>query len=133
MVPPPSSGALKFDVENVELSIGTPSITNNGWFEPRIELMPRMLMNELAPGSPDCCSTVTLGAFPAKASTTLVSLALSIKSAPTLLRTFPSFSAVLVVPAPVTTTSPSWSGLAASTKSCVTPPELSVTWAVCDR
>src|SRR6266702_7447052 len=48
---PPSSSRLKFDVEKAELSIGTPSITSNGWFGPRIELTPRMLMNEPAPGS----------------------------------------------------------------------------------
>ena len=53
-VPPPSSGALKFDVENVELSIGTPSMTNRGWLLPSRVLVPRMLMYELAPGSPDC-------------------------------------------------------------------------------
>src|SRR5438128_11963404 len=123
MVPPASSGALKFDVENVELSIGTPSITNNGWFEPKIELMPRMLMNELAPGSPDCCSTVTLGAFPANASTTLVSVARSIKYDTTLLRTFPSFSEVFVVQAPVTPTSTRYDVLAPRTQFRYTQPK----------
>ena len=131
-VPPASSGPRKLEVEKVELSIGTPSTTNSGWFEPRIELVPRMLMKDPAPGSPDCWITVTLGALPASAWTMLASPAFAIKSAPTLLRTLPSFSVELVVPAPVTTTSPSCSGLAASTKSCVTPPAVSVTWALCD-
>ncbi len=89
-------------------------------------------MNELAPGSPDCWITVTLGAFPASDCTMLVSPAFEIRSDETLLRTLPSFSVELDVPAPVTTTSPSCSGLAASTKSCVTPPALRVTWALCD-
>ena len=62
----------------------------------------------------------------------LVSPAFEIRSDETLLRTLPSFSVELDVPAPVTTTSPSCSGLAASTKSCVTPPALRVTWALCD-
>jgi len=69
--PPPSSIRLKFDVEKAELSIGTPSTIKSGWFGPRIELTPRMLMNEPAPGSPDCCSTVTFGALAASACTTL--------------------------------------------------------------
>ena len=39
-----SSSRLKFVVEKAELSIGTPSTTSSGWFEPRIEFVPRMLM-----------------------------------------------------------------------------------------
>ena len=54
-------------------------------------------------------------------------------SALTLLRTLPSFSVSVAVPAPVTTTSPSCSGFAARTKSWVTPPGTSETctlWAL---
>ena len=123
---------MKLEVEKLELSTGTPSTTNSGWFEPRIELMPRILMKEPAPGSPDCWTTVTFGAFPASACTALVSLAFWIRSASTWLRTLPSFCASVDVPAPVTTTSPSWSGFVASEKSCVTPPGASVIWPVPD-
>ena len=77
-MPPASSGALKFEVEYVELSDGTPSMTNSGWLFPSIVLMPRMLMNAPAPGSPDCWTTVTLGALAARASTMFVSPAFSI-------------------------------------------------------
>ena len=75
---------------------------------------------------------MTLGAFPASASTVFHSLARSMRSALTLLRTLPSCSTGIEVPAPVTTTSPSCSGFAASVKSRVTPPAVSVTWTVCD-
>ena len=60
-----------------------------------------------------------------------VSLLLSICSAETALRTLPSFSGAVAVPAPVTTTSPSWSGFDARVKSCVTPPAASVICALC--
>ena len=52
------------------------------------------------------------------------------RSALTLFRTLPSFSVAVAVPAPVTTISPSCSGFAASTKSCVmaAPPPASETW-----
>ena len=71
--PLPEYDASKLAVEKLELSMGTPSTTNNGWFEPRMVLMPLMLMNDPAPASPDCWSTVTFGAFAASASTTFVS------------------------------------------------------------
>src|SRR5689334_23284556 len=48
-------------------------------------------------------------------------------SGDTALRTLPSFSTSVVVPAPVTTTSPSCSGLDSSAKSCVRAPGLIVT------
>src|SRR5947208_1605733 len=63
-------------------------------------------MYEEAPGSPDWDETTTFGAFAARALTTLFSLLLRMSDESTLFRTLPSFSAVLVVPAPVTTTSP---------------------------
>ena len=91
-----------------------------------------MLMKEPAPGSPDCCMTVTFGALAARPCTTFVSPARWTRSASTWLRTLPSFSAAVEVPAPVTTTSPSCSGFAASVKSCVTPPAVSVICAVPD-
>src|SRR5947209_16283126 len=82
--PLPEYDASKLSVLKLELSIGTPSTTKSGWFDPRIVLMPRMLMNEPAPGSPDCCSTVTLGAFAASASTRFVSPERWIRSDATL-------------------------------------------------
>ena len=85
-----------------------------------------MLMKEPAPGSPDSCTTVTFGAFAASASTTLTSPAFWIAEESTWLRTFPSFSVSMAVPAPVTTTSPSCKGLEARRKSCVTIPPLRV-------
>ena len=78
------------------------------------------------PGSPACDCTSTLGAFPANAATMFISLLRWISVESTLFRTLPSFSAADTVPAPVTTTSPSCMGLAASVKSCVTPPGVSV-------
>ena len=83
-------------------------------------------MNDEAPGSPDWPVTWTLGALAASASTMFDSLLLSICSAETVLRTLPSFSVAVAVPAPVTTISPSCSGFGARLKSWVTPPAASV-------
>ncbi len=110
----------------VELSIGTPSTTISGWPVPLSVRAPRIRMTAEAPGSPACDCTSTLGAFPARAATMFISLLRWMSDESTLLRTLPSFSAADTVPAPVITTSPSCSGLAASTKSCVTRPEVSV-------
>src|SRR2546422_7828869 len=94
----------------------------SGWLFPTTVRMPRIWMNDDAPGSPDCALTKTFGAFAARASTTFCSLLLEIWSADTLLRTLPSFSVEVAVPAPVTTISPSCSGLGSSAKSCsITP------------
>src|SRR6476661_338834 len=60
-------------VDIVELSIGVPSTTNNGCPVPWIVLSPRILIDDDAPGDPDCCVTTTPGAFAASAETTLVS------------------------------------------------------------
>ena len=110
-----------------ELSIGTPSTTMSGWLFPTTVRMPRIWMNDDAPGSPDCALTKTFGAFAARASTTFCSLLLEIWSADTLLRTLPSFSVEVAVPAPVTTISPSCSGLGSNAKSFSITPALSVT------
>jgi len=88
-------------------------------------------MNDEAPGSPDWLDTKTFGALAASASTTFDSLLRSICSAPTVLRTLPSFSVDVAVPAPVTTISPSWSGLGARLKSCVTTASDRATVTVC--
>ena len=88
-------------------------------------------MNDDAPGSPDWPVTWTFGALAASASTMFCSLLCSIWSAETVLRTLPSFSVEVAVPAPVTTSSPSCSGLAASEKSLVMSPSVSCTVTVC--
>src|SRR6266516_2738675 len=95
---PPSTG-LKLDAEVAELSIGTPSTMNSGWLLPTTVRMPRIWMNDEAPGSPDWPVTWTLGALAASASTMFDSLLLSICSAETVLRTLPSFSVAVAVPA----------------------------------
>src|SRR3954470_17880679 len=82
-----------------------------------------------APGSPELDTMVTLGALAANAVITLGSELRTIESESTLLRPVPSFSTSLTVPAPVTTSSPSWSGLSARVKSWVTAPGLKSTWA----
>src|SRR6266705_6656158 len=68
----PSVG-LKSVVEKLVLSIGTPSTTKSGWELPEFGRPtvrePRIVMYEPAPGSPLDAVTVTLGAFPASAST----------------------------------------------------------------
>jgi hypothetical protein len=90
--------------------------------------MPRMRIDDEAPGDPDCEVTVTPGAFAARALTTFVSFELTIAAESTGVRTVPMRSACVAVPAPVTTTSPSCSGFAASVKSCVmVVPGVSVT------
>jgi hypothetical protein len=72
--PNPSFG-LKFVVEMLLLSIGTPSTTNSGWLFPDARLrVPRMRMYDPAPGSPLASVTSTFGAFPASDSTMLDSL-----------------------------------------------------------
>jgi len=58
-----------------------------------------------------------------------VSLLLRMSVESTLFRTLPNFSAELVVPAPVTTTSPSWNGFSARLKSRVMFPPVSSTCA----
>ncbi len=130
----PSVG-LKSVVEKLVLSIGWPSTTNSGWALPEFGRptvrWPRIWMYEPEPGSPLEAVTSTFGAFAANASTMFHSLLRAIRSALTACRTLPSFSTSVAVPAPVTTTSPSCSGFAASAKSCVTAPGASVIWALC--
>ena len=123
---PSSSIGLKFDVEKLELSIGTPSTTNSGCAPAVTVRWPRMRMYDDAPGSPDDCVTSTLGALAASACTTFDSFDFTMSAASTALRTLPSFSACVTVPAPVTTTSPNRNGLGASRKSCVIVPGVSV-------
>src|SRR5665213_4622346 len=62
-------------VEDVELSIGTPSTTNSGWLVPDSEDPPRILMSADAPGSPDCVRTSTPGAWAASPGTSFRGLA----------------------------------------------------------
>ncbi len=106
-----------WDVGVVELSIGNPSTTNSGSPVPPSVLAPRMRMEVEAPGSPEVEITSTLGALAASAVTRLLSLLRAMSAESTLLRTLPSFSTEDSVPAPVTTSSPSWSGLGASAAS----------------
>src|SRR5688500_4084610 len=80
---PSSSIGLKFDVEKLELSIGTPSTTNNGCAPPVTVRCPRMRMYDDAPGSPDDWVTSTLGALAASACTTCDSFDLTSSSAAT--------------------------------------------------
>jgi hypothetical protein len=111
--------SAKSPVFSEELSIGWPSMTKSGWPSPSIVLRPRMMIDEPAPGSPAWDVTSTPGAFAASAFTMLGSLDFVTSSAFTELMVFPSFSTVVDVPDPVTTTSPSRSGFAASVKSFV--------------
>src|SRR5207247_10667315 len=67
--PLPEYDASKLAVEKLELSMGTPSTTNNDWFEPRMVLMPLLLMTDPAPASAACGSTVAFGDFAARPST----------------------------------------------------------------
>ena len=55
----PGASEAKTPVFNVLLSIGKPSIIINGWLLPLIELTPRMVMEEEAPGTPDELFTST--------------------------------------------------------------------------
>src|SRR5688500_6590369 len=81
-----------------------------------------------APGEPDCDVTTTPGAFAARAETTLVSFDRWITPESTGVRTVPMRSAAVAVPAPVTTSSPSWRGLVTRVKSWLTVlPLVSVT------
>ncbi len=109
-----AAASAKSPVLSEELSIGWPSMTNSGWPSPSIVLRPRMMIDEPAPGSPACDVTSTPGAFAASAFTMFDSLDFWTSSAFTELMVFPSFSTVVDVPDPVTTTSPNRSGFAAS-------------------
>jgi hypothetical protein len=111
--------SAKSPVLSDELSIGWPSMTKSGWPSPSIVLRPRMMIDEPAPGSPACDVTSTPGAFAASAFTMFDSLDFCTSSDFTELIVFPSFSTVVDVPDPVTTTSPNRSGFAASWKSLV--------------
>jgi len=121
---------LKFVVEKVVLFIGTPSTMKSGWLDPLMVRRPRIWIADPAPGSPDVCWTCTLGALPASAWTTFDSFDLTMSSGETELRTLPSFSTSVEVPAPVMTTSPSCSGFDSRSKSCTRSPPLSVMRAV---
>ena len=57
--PEPGASAAKTPVFNVLLSIGKPSIIINGWLLPLIELTPRIVIEEEAPGTPDELFTST--------------------------------------------------------------------------
>ena len=117
-------------VTATELSIGTPSTTNSGCPVPWMVLKPRMTMPLPAPGSPDCDVTSTPGAFCASALTTFTSALFRMSALATVLTAVASFSRVLVVPEPVTTTSVSRSGLVTSVKSCeIVAPAVSVMFA----
>jgi hypothetical protein len=83
------------------------------------------------PGSPDCVRTSTFGALPASALTTFGSLERRIIELSTVLITLPSFSRVVAVPAPVTTTSFRRSAFATSVKSSDSVPPASVTCRDC--
>ena len=105
-------------VEIVWLSIGWPSTTNSGWLVPVSDALPRILIEALAPGSPDCVRTSTFGAVAASAETTFCGLLeRRMRELSTVLITEPRRSRVDVVPAPVTRTSPSLSGFTVRTKS----------------
>lgn len=80
-----------------------------------------------APGSPAWLVTFTFGALPANAFTMFVCSEFVIVVLSTEFTTMPSFSRVLDVPFPVTTTSPSLSGFVSRTKSCVMAPADSAT------
>src|SRR5918996_5321329 len=85
------STRLKLVVEKLELSMGTPSTTKSGcaWPVPGRPIVrwPRMVTYDDAPGSPPDWVTLTLGAWAARAWTTLGSLARWSSSPETLLRT----------------------------------------------
>ena len=110
-----------------------PSMTNRGWPSPCSVLMPRMLIEVLAPGSPDDDVIVTPGALAARALTMLRSDDLTMSAASTVVVTVPRTSRVDEVPEPVTTTSPRRSGLAGRTKSWAMVPPESVTVMVAGR
>ena len=116
-----------------ELSTGIPSMTNNGCPSPCSVLMPRIVIDVLAPGSPEPETTVTPAAFDESAFTRLRSDDFAMSTASTVVVTVPSTSRVDDVPDPVTTTSPSRSGFATSVKSCDTVPDEIVTDAVLGR
>jgi hypothetical protein len=80
-------------------------------------------MNDDAPGSPDVEVTVTLGALAARLLIRFCSPLRTICAESIEFRTVPSFSTSETAPRPVTTISPSWSGLASREKSrvCSTP------------
>src|SRR4051794_38130871 len=88
-------------VDVVVLSMGWPSTTKSGWASPWIVLMPRMMMDDPAPGSPDADVTSTPGALAASVLTMFGSLDFWISAAFTELIEFPSFSTVVDVPDPV--------------------------------
>ena len=113
-------------VVTVELSIGTPSTTNSGSPVLPSVLAPRMRIAVLAPGSPAVETISTFGALAARALTRLDSLLRWMSEESTLFRTLPSFSTSRLVPAPVTTTSPSCKGFGLSEKSCADSPSASV-------
>jgi hypothetical protein len=127
----PSPVPSKVVVVTVEFSIGTPSTTKSGSPVLPSVLAPRMRIAVEAPGSPEVEVTSTLGALAERALTTLGSLLRLMSDESTLFLTLPSFSTSDTVPAPVTTISPSWSGLAARAKSWTTPPGRIVMPVVC--
>ena len=94
-------------------------------------LMPRMTISEPAPGSPACDVTSTPGALAANEFTMFDSFDFLMSSCFTELIDVASFSRTLVVPDPVTTTSPSRSGFLSRAKFFVTVPGVSTN--VCDR
>ena len=103
--------------DTVWLSIGWPSTTNSGWLVPVRDASPRITTDAPAPGSPECVRTFTFGAFAASAATTFCgSFERRSAELSTRLIVTPSRSRVVVVPAPVTTTSPRWNGLTGSAK-----------------
>ena len=57
------------------LSMGMPSITNKGEFDPFMELLPLILILDEAPGEPDELTTVTPAILELSASTRFTSLA----------------------------------------------------------
>ena len=90
-----------------ELSIGTPSTTKSGELEPLIDVLPRILMFEDAPGEPDELTTDTPATLELRAFTMLVSRAFTMSSASTFCTEYPNALLFCSIPTAVTTISES--------------------------
>src|SRR6476660_3802174 len=74
----PGASDARTPVFSVLLSIGRPSMTINGWLLLEIELTPRMVMDDDAPGTPDELTTFTPATRPWSALTKLSRCVLAI-------------------------------------------------------
>ena len=92
----------------VLLSIGSPSMMKSGWLLLLMELVPRIVIDDEAPGTPEVLFTVTPATRPCRALTKFVRCDCAISAPRTVCCAVPTERSAAVCPRAVVTTSSSF-------------------------